>query len=102
MSLHVEYAEQGKEYGIISIVSLFCEYIHLEYERIHVIYRVNQAENVFHIIVVAAQEYVNIYSTRRVVSMYVHEKKRKGRGGCGSSCGVAMRRGEHARPLTHA
>jgi len=47
------------------MVSLFCEYIHLEYVHIHVIYRVNQAECVSHILVVAPQEYVNIYSTRR-------------------------------------
>ena len=64
-SLHVEYAERGKEYGILFIFSLFCEYIHLEYVRIHVIYRVNQAEHVIRIRVFAPQEYVNIYSTRR-------------------------------------
>jgi len=44
---------------------LFCEYYHLEYVRIHVIYRVNQAEYVIHILVVAPQEYVKLYSTRR-------------------------------------
>jgi len=64
VSLHVEYAEREKEYGILFIVNLFCEYIHLEYVRIHSIYRVNQAEYVIHIRVVASQEYVNIYSTR--------------------------------------
>jgi len=47
---------------------LFCEYIHLEYVRIHVINRVNQMEYVIHILVVAPQEYVNIYSTRRVTT----------------------------------
>jgi len=41
--------------------SLFCEYNHLEYVRIHVIYR----EYGIHIRVVAPQEYVNIYSTSR-------------------------------------
>ena len=46
-------------------ISLFCEYIHLEYVRIHVIYRVYQAEHGIHILVVTPQEYVNIYSTRR-------------------------------------
>jgi len=46
--------------------SLFCEYSRLEYVRIHVIYSVNQAEYVIHILVVAPQEYVNIYSTRRL------------------------------------
>jgi len=62
-------AERGKEYGILfkSRVnpSLFCEYIQLEYVRIHVMYRINQEEHVIHIRVVAPQEYVNIYSTRR-------------------------------------
>jgi len=43
-TLHVEYAEQGRQHGILFIFSLVCEYIHLEYVRIHVIYRVNQAE----------------------------------------------------------
>jgi len=62
-SLHIECAERGKEYGILFIGSLFCEYIHIEYVRIHAIYRVNQAEYVIHILVVAPQEYVNIDST---------------------------------------
>jgi len=39
---------------------LFCEYSHLEYVRIHGIYRVNQTERDIHIL-----EYVGIYSTRR-------------------------------------
>ena len=64
-TLHVEYAGRGNECGILFIFSLFGEYIQLEYARIHVIYRVNQAEYVIHIRVVAPQEYVNIYSTRR-------------------------------------
>jgi len=38
--LHVESAEPGIEYGILFIFSLFCEYAHHEYARIHVIYRV--------------------------------------------------------------
>jgi len=58
-----EYAERGTEYGILFIFSLFYEYIHLKYVRIHVIYRVNQAEFVIHKQAVAPQEYVNIYST---------------------------------------
>ena len=33
----VEYAERGKEFSILSRCSLFCEYIDLEYVRIHVI-----------------------------------------------------------------
>jgi len=75
--LPVEYAERGKEYGVLFIVSLFCvkrstgdtqthtdslfcEYIYLECVRIHVIYRVNQAECVIYILVVGPQEFVNI------------------------------------------
>ena len=61
MRLHVEYVERGLEYGSRFIFSLFCEYVHLEYVRIHLIYRVNQAEYVIRILVVAPQEYVNIY-----------------------------------------
>jgi len=64
-TLHVEYAGRGYEYGILFMFSLFCEYIHLEYIRIRGIYRVNQAQYGIHILVVAPQEYVNIYSTRR-------------------------------------
>jgi len=36
--------------------------------RAHVIYRVNQAECGIHIRVVAPQEYMSIYSTRRVLT----------------------------------
>jgi len=57
----------GTEYKIIFIFSLFCEYIHLKYVHIHIIYRVHQAEYGIHIRAVAPQDYVNIYSTRRVV-----------------------------------
>jgi len=64
--VHVEYAERGTEYGILFIFSLFCEYIHLEYIRIHVIYRVNQAEHGIPILVIAPQECVKIDSTGRV------------------------------------
>jgi len=39
--------------------------MHLEYVRIRVIYRLDQAEYVIHMHVVAPQEYVKIYSTRR-------------------------------------
>jgi len=68
LSLPVEYAERGKAYGILFIFSLSCEYIHLEYIRIHVIYRANQAEYAMHILVVAPQECLNIYSTRRALT----------------------------------
>jgi len=65
-TLHVEYAERGEEYGILFVFSLLCEYILIEYVRIHVIYKVNQAEYVIHIRVASPQEYVNTYSTCRV------------------------------------
>ena len=58
VSLRVEYVERGKEYGILFIMSLFCDYIQLEYVRIHVIYRVHQAEYVIHILLAASQKYV--------------------------------------------
>jgi len=63
--LHVEYAERGKEYGILFIFSLFYEYIPLEYVRIPVVYRVHQAEYGIHIRVAVSQEYVNTNSTPR-------------------------------------
>jgi len=53
-------ARLTRKYGILFIYGLFCEYIHLEYERIRVIYRVNQAEYGIDILVVTPQEYVNI------------------------------------------
>jgi len=68
MILHVEYAERGREYGILFIVRLFGENSNLEYVHIYAIYRVNQAEYVIHICRVAPQEYMNIYSTRKEVS----------------------------------
>jgi len=64
--LHVEYAERGNEYGILFIFSMICENTRLEYVRIHVVYRAYQAIYVIHIRVVAPQEYVITYSTRRV------------------------------------
>jgi len=48
---------------------LFREYVHLEYVRIHVIYRVNQAEYGIHFCVVAPQENGNTYSTRRIIEI---------------------------------
>jgi len=42
--------------------------MHLVYVRIHAIYRVDQAEYVIHMLVVAPQEYVNIYSTGRALT----------------------------------
>jgi len=68
-SLHVEYAEREKEAGILFMLSLFFECIHLEYVRVRVISRVNHPEFVIHILVVASQECVNIYSPRRLTSL---------------------------------
>jgi len=42
---------------------------YLEYVRVHVIYRVHQAEYVIHIRVAASEEYMNIYSTSRVLKL---------------------------------
>jgi len=55
-------------YGIQFKFGLFCEYSHLECVRIHVISRVNQAEYGIHVCVVAPQKYVNIHSTRRILT----------------------------------
>jgi len=49
---------------ILFIFSLFCEYMTLEYVRVYVMYRVDQAECVICILVATSQEYVNTYSTR--------------------------------------
>jgi len=65
--LRVEYAGRSRKYEILFIFSLFCEYINFEYVQVPVIYRVYQAEYAIHIRVAASQEYVNTYSTRRVV-----------------------------------
>jgi len=54
---------EGGKYILLFRCSLFCEYINLEYVRIHIIYRVHQTE--YTILVAAPQEYVNTYSTRR-------------------------------------
>jgi len=73
-TLHVEYAERIKVNGILFMFSPFCEYVHLEYVRIHVVYRVNQAEYVIHILMVAPQEYVNLYSTPRAPTRTCRKK----------------------------
>ena len=73
----MEYAERGNEYGILFIFCLLCEYMHLTCVRFHVIYRVNQAEYVIHILVVAPREYVNIHSTRRVGGCWATMKDRR-------------------------
>ena len=74
-ALYVEYVERGNKYGILFIFSLFCKDTHHAYVRIHVIYRVDQTEYGIHILVVAPQEYVNIYTCLFMcvnVYMYVH------------------------------
>jgi len=76
--LHVEYAELEKEYGILFTCSLFCEYIHLECVRTHVTYRVDKSEYAIHILVVASQKYVNIYSTRRVTMLFSGPRSKGG------------------------
>jgi len=68
-TLRVQYGERGNEYDILFICSLFCECIDLGYVRIHVIYRVQQAEYVFRTHVAAPQEYVNTYSTCRLPTL---------------------------------
>jgi len=64
VTLHVEYAERGKEYGILFIFRLFCEYIQPESVRMHVIYRINQVEYVIPFLVATSHEHANAYSTR--------------------------------------
>jgi len=44
VTLHVEYAERRRNYCVLFIASLFCEYINLECVRVPVIYRVKPAE----------------------------------------------------------
>jgi len=68
LTLHAEYVKQRTQYVILFIFSLFCEYMHLEYVRMHVLCRVNQAEYAIRILKAAPQEYVNTYSTRRVLT----------------------------------
>jgi len=58
--LHVEYAERRLKYGILFTFSLFYEYCNLAYVRIHVLHRVNQAQNAIYILLAASH-----YSTRR-------------------------------------
>jgi len=74
VALHVEHAERRNKYQILFMFSLFYEYSNLEYAHICVIYRVTQAEYEIRILMAAPQEYVNTYSTRRVVAFtrYCH------------------------------
>jgi len=67
VNLHVEYADPRRKHGNLFIVSLFCEYINVEYGRVPTISKVNQAEYVINFRVAASQEYVNTYSTCRFV-----------------------------------
>jgi len=52
-----------------SYLACFVNTFSLEYLHIHVIYQVNQAEYGIHILVLAPQEHVNIYSTRRFATL---------------------------------
>jgi len=70
-ALHVEYAEQRLNYGVLFTFSPSYEYSHLEYEHVPVEYRVHQAEYGIHIRVAASHEYVNTYSTRRLTAHLV-------------------------------
>jgi len=56
-TLHVEYEERRNKHGILFIFSLFCEYIKLEYVRVHIIYTVHQAEYGIRVLVAMPQEY---------------------------------------------
>jgi len=49
--------------------SLLYEYSNLEYVHIYVIYRDAQAEYIIRIRMAASQEYVNTYSTCRVIAL---------------------------------
>jgi len=69
LALHVEYEERGNKYGIIFTFSVFYEYSNLEYVRVPVLYRVNVAEYVIRILVALTQEYVNSFSTRRMLAL---------------------------------
>ena len=66
MSLHAEYSGGGVQYGVLFIFSPFYEYSSLEYEHIHIIYKVNQAEYVIRISVAASQKYVNMCLRREL------------------------------------
>ena len=58
-TLHVEYAGERIQYGILFIFSLLHEYSNLESVHSHAIYRVHQAEYIIRVLVAAPQEYVN-------------------------------------------
>jgi len=58
-----------ERHDIIFKFSLFCEYIHLEYERVPVIYSVTQAEYLTHIVVAVWKEYVHTYPTRKMAGL---------------------------------
>jgi len=56
---------EEKNTVLYSYLARFVNTFGLNYVRIHVIYRVHQAEYGIRNLVVAPQEYVKIYSTRR-------------------------------------
>jgi len=67
VALHVKYAERRIKYGILFIFSPIYEYSNLAYLHVLVYYRVYRAKYGIHIRVAASQEYVNTYSTCRMV-----------------------------------
>jgi len=58
----------GVQHGILFIFIQFDEYNNIGYVivHIHVIYRANKAEYGIRILVAASQEYVNLYSIRKL------------------------------------
>jgi len=69
--LRAKHAESINKCGILFIVSLFCDYMNLEYVYVHAICRVNQAKYAIRMLVVAPQEYVDTHSTRRLTASRV-------------------------------
>jgi len=90
---------RGK-YGLLFISSLFCEYTNLEYVRVPVIYRVNQAEYVIQILVAASQKYVNTYSTRRNTTQHTTRTTPPMNGRCGQGELVVRRETGHTHKHT--
>jgi len=60
-----------RKYDILFTFSPIYEYTNLDYEHVPVQYRVHQAEYGIHMHVAASREYVNTYSTRRMITNVV-------------------------------
>jgi len=78
---------------------LFYEHSKLEYIRAHVISRVNQAEYGIRILVAAPQEDVNIYSTRRTLTLKFFAGQGWHLVSCGGRDGYNF---SGTRPKTHS